>query len=524
MKHLFLQFAFALTIFLAQAQINDPYFEQVDYIGAFGTTDWTSDWVNWTPQSSSYAAHTDIVEGEITTNTTWVKSKVYLLKGFVYVTDGATLTIEAGTVIRGDKDSKGTLIIEKGGKIHAAGTANEPIIFTSNQDAGNRSYGDWGGLVICGKARINVTGGSATVEGGPRSTYGGNDDTDSSGMLKYVRIEFAGIPLLPDKEINGLTLGGVGNKTMIEYIQVSFSGDDAYEWFGGTVNAKHLVSFRNWDDDFDTDFGFTGKIQFAVALRDPNIADVSGSNGFESDNDGTGSTNEPITSPTFSNVSYFGPKITSSTSVNSNYKRAMHLRRNSRIDIYNSFFAGHPTGLFIDGTATQNNASSQELNVKYVILSGMTTFFASSFERTYFTVSSMHNDTFRFNTQLMITDPFNLDNPNFLPLSGSPVLDRSIWYTSEVKDDHRFSKSTDIHCYPNPSEGEVILSFKVSNPQMVHINLFDLSGKLILPLVNEFKNDGHYTMSLQGEDLPTGIYLLKGDINNTTIFTKVLIK
>ena len=133
------------------------------------------------------------------------------------------------------------------------------------------------------------------IEGGVNNAagdafYGGTDANDNSGVLRYVRIEFPGIAFTDNNEINGLTCGGVGAATTLEHVQVSYSGDDSFEFFGGTVNAKYLIAYRGWDDDFDTDFGYSGKIQFAVSLRDPEIADQSGSNGFESDNDGSGTT------------------------------------------------------------------------------------------------------------------------------------------------------------------------------------------------------------------------------------------
>jgi len=242
----------------------------------------------------------DTVDTDITTNTTWSSNRTYLLKGYRFVKDGATLTIEPGTIIRGDKASKATLVITKTGKIHASGTSTNPIVFTSNEPAGSRNYGDWGGIVILGNAPINVPGGTATIEGGllgNDATYGGTNEDDSSGVFRYVRIEYPGIAYQPNSEINGLTMGGVGRKTIIENIQVSYSGDDSYEWFGGNVNCKYLIAHRGWDDDFDTDFGYSGKVQFVLSMRDPNIADQSQSNGFESDNDGTGTTFTPITSP-----------------------------------------------------------------------------------------------------------------------------------------------------------------------------------------------------------------------------------
>ena len=135
-----------------------------------------------------------------------------------------------------------------------------------------------------------------------KAKHGGTDNADNSGTMKYVRIEYAGIALGPDNEINGLTLGSVGSGTVIDYVEVYRSGDDAFEWFGGSVNCAHLLAIDSWDDDFDTDNGFSGKVQFGLAQRLSVTADVSGSNGFESDNDATGSTNSPQTNPTFSNT------------------------------------------------------------------------------------------------------------------------------------------------------------------------------------------------------------------------------
>ena len=145
-----------------------------------------------------------------------------------------------------------SLIIEPGAKIMAEGTVDKPIVFTSDKEPGKRATGDWGGLIICGNARVNQTK-RPVIEGGPGTEYGNTTSDEfngeSSGKLKYVRIEFAGYPLEPDKEINGLTFGGVGSGTEVEFVQVSYSNDDSYEWFGGTVNAKHLVAYKGWDDD-----------------------------------------------------------------------------------------------------------------------------------------------------------------------------------------------------------------------------------------------------------------------------------
>ncbi len=208
------------------------------------------------------------VSTDITTNTTWTADKIYLLKNKVYVTGNVTLTIQPGTIIKGDKVTAAALIITRGSKIEAVGTADKPIVFTSNVAAGGRSQGDWGGLVLLGSAPNNL-GSAVPIEGISDATdkakHGGSNAADNSGTLKYVRIEYAGIPLGADNELNGLTFGSVGSGTTIDYVSVYRSGDDAYEWFGGNVNAKHLVAIDTWDDDFDTDNGWAGKIQFAVA-------------------------------------------------------------------------------------------------------------------------------------------------------------------------------------------------------------------------------------------------------------------
>ena len=409
------------------SNLTDPFFEQVNFVGAFGTYDWTQGWANFDPQNAAYPATTVTLNaGHITTNTTWSSGNVYLLNGWVYVDAGVTLTIQPGTIIRGDKTNKGTLIIERGAKLMAIGTAAQPIVFTSNQAAGSRDRGDWGGLILCGYATINQAGGTAVIEGGVGAVYGGGstpNNADNSGTLKYVRCEFPGVPFAPDNEINGITFGGVGNGTTVDYIQVSYSGDDSYEWFGGTVNCKHLVAVRGLDDEFDTDNGFGGKLQFVVGLRDPNIADISGSNGFESDNYATGSGNLPLTHPIFCNVSMFGPLVTPATPFNVNFKRSMHIRRNSTLCVYNSVFAGWPVGLYIDGNTTQANANNNVLQIENCIMAGMTANFAvpsgqtwsATDEQNWFLAPNRHNSVLANNTDLSLVDPFNLANPNFTP-------------------------------------------------------------------------------------------------------------
>lgn len=311
-----------------------------------------------------------VISSDITGARSLVKDSVYILQGQINVF--GTINIAAGTVIKGDKISKGTLVIVPGGRINAMGTASMPIVFTSRQAAGLRAAGDWGGLVICGKATCNQT--TAKVEGLSREVIysGGTNDADNSGTLQYVRIEFAGIALQPDKEINGLTLCAVGSATTIDHIQVSFSGDDSFEWFGGAANAKNLVAYCGLDDDFDTDYGFTGKVQYGLGVRNPRVADVSTSNGFESDNDAAGSALTPKTAPIFSNFTMIGAYDTTSTSnVSASYGAGAHIRRNSAMSLFNTVFAGWNTaGILVDGTSTYANLTGGTSAIKNCIVSG----------------------------------------------------------------------------------------------------------------------------------------------------------
>ncbi len=319
--------------------------------------------------------------GSISTNTTWTRSNIYLLNGFVYVESGATLTIEAGTIIKGDLANKGALIIKQGGRINAVGTATQPIVFTSNQPAGSRAPGDWGGVILVGNAPTNRTA-LTNVEGGVAATFGGpnaNQPADNSGTMQYVRIEFGGVAFQTNSEINGLTLCGVGSGTTLDHIQISNGGDDSFEWFGGTVNAKYLISLGATDDDFDTDFGYSGRVQYGLALRNPGRADTGSggeSNGFESDNDGTGTAATPLTSAVFTNMTVLLPTATTPAAPFNTSSGAL-IRRNSTQSIFNSVFAGRPYGLTLNSNSTNlttGNAQSGLLSFENNVLATAGTF------------------------------------------------------------------------------------------------------------------------------------------------------
>lgn len=408
------------------------------------------------------------VNADITANTKWTADKIYLLKTKVYVTGNVTLEIEPGTIIKGDKANAGALIITRGSKIVAVGTADKPIVFTSNVAVGGRAQGDWGGLIILGKARNNI-GANAPIEGisdaSDKAKHGGTEDTDNSGTLKYVRIEYAGIPLGPDNEINGLTLGSVGSGTTIDYVSVYRSGDDAFEFFGGTVNAKHLVAIATWDDDLDTDNGYSGKIQFAVVQRLASTADVSGSNGFESDNNGTGTNATPQTSAVFANITVLGPREAASgaPSVNANYQHAAQIRRNSSISILNSVFAGYTQGIFYDDAAPAigdpNSSSVNYTSGKSVfannmvlacngtnqqikasngtILGVITPMLTASnvFDNTLF-AGAVYTDPYKFSSDIAANTASLTRQgvPNFAQVATSAALTGAIWTDAKVTD------------------------------------------------------------------------------------------
>ena len=389
-----------------------------------------------------------ILEGRISANRTLTAGNVYKLRGLVYVTNGAILTIEPGTKIVGESGKNGGLIITRSCKIIADGTVEKPIVFTSEVSTPHR--GDWAGLILLGNAPTNSSfngvQGIGEIEGGVNNSDGlglygtpstqAQNPADNSGILRFVRIEYAGFAFLPDKEINGLTFGGVGNKTIVDNVQVSYANDDSFEWFGGTVNCTHLISFRTLDDDFDTDNGFTGKIQFGISLRDSAVADISKSEAFESDNDANGSSLLPQTAPVFSNMTVMGPKEKLSNVGNSLFVWGAQIRRNSTMSIFNSVILGYPNGLYIDATKgipTDNNISGSLL-VQNTIIAGCTKPILYSITgnantplvaNTTATITDWYN-TVAYSNSILATNPevgltaaFNYATPDFNPIANS---------------------------------------------------------------------------------------------------------
>lgn len=296
--------------------------------------------------------------GEIAEDAELTCDKDYLLRFTTYVSAGATLTIEPGTTIRGDLETKGTLVIQPGARLRAVGTKDRPIVFTSAAEPGMKRQGDWGGIILLGEAPTNLKDAAGRpmtgrIEGiTTGGEYGGDKENDSSGALSYLRIEYSGTEIAPNNEINGLTLGGVGRGTVIDHVQVRHTADDCFEFFGGTVDAKYLVCQSPGDDAFDWDYGYTGRLQFLLALANPKVS--GGSNGFEGDNDPNGTKNAPVSHPLIYNATLCGKNRRMETKEH----YAILLRRGSEVRIRNGLFTGFGAGLDVRDAETKANIAA----------------------------------------------------------------------------------------------------------------------------------------------------------------------
>lgn len=523
------------------ASSNAQFWDVVNYKGAFpvtdntNATDWTANWTNFNPENTNYPATSSTVSTNITTNTTW--SGVILLQNKVYVKNNAVLTIQPGTIIRGDYATQGTLIITQGSKLIAEGTENNPIVFTSNNSVGNRAEGDWGGLVILGKAVNNQPGGVANIEGITPSAdtqHGGTNDADNSGSLKYVRLEFPGIALEPNKEINGITFGSVGSETTVDYIQVSFSGDDSFEWFGGTVNAKHLIAYRGLDDDFDTDFGYRGHVQFGLIIRDKDLSDAAGdSNAFESDNDATGSNVQPLTNPIFSNITIIGAKGngTITLPVGEKFEKSFRIRRNSACSVFNSISTGWEKGLSLEGSAVEDNVNGDTLNFSSNILTnyalGTAAVTASPlFYNTF--LSASNNDTTSTISQINWVDAFvALGTKPDARLNSGSIAATGADFTHPAFEsaaiNELVSNIKNIVIYPNPASSIVNVSVEQLTNSEVSIRMINSFGQNVY----EYKSvnqSGVNSIEIPIDQFNTGLYNIQIICNQEMVNKKLIIK
>lgn len=401
----------------------------------------------------SFVTQTVEVSGAITSNTTWQASKAYRLRDFVAVRN-ATLTIEPGTVIYGG-DPRATLFITRGAKIMADGTAMRPIIFTSPNRVGRRAQRDWGSLVLLGNAPINEPGGQAYLEGLPSQpdyAFGGNDPHDSSGVLRYVRLEFGGFEIEANQEINGLTCAGVGDGTVIDYLQVHYNKDDGVEFFGGTVNAKHLLLVAAADDGVDTDLGYQGKIQWVVILDAASNDEPDSNVAFESDNHPQNFDLTPRTRYQIYNVTAVAPPV----SAGGKGLYGARLRRGTAGSYHNIIITGSQFApVTIESTQSQNLAGS-ELIFDNSILSGnfADAAFKSGSNPAFVRKFLFEDMKFNRNLEPRLTlgswSAIKLLYPNLEPLADSPALDAS--FIKTPPDDGFFD--TNVTCIGGVCPGD----------------------------------------------------------------------
>ncbi len=578
------------------AALTDPFFTSVGYRGAFDPSkgrsqQWDFGWTNYAPQTTKYnqpivvlgpglgAGRTSFLQNY---NRTLSKDTLYVLTGIYIIDSTYSLTIPAGTRIEGD--TVATLFVARGGRVYANGTKDEPIIMTPRKPVGQRAPGDWGGVIILGAAPTNratepvieggVGGLGASV--GDKSGYGGENPNDTSGVFRYVRLEYPGYRFSPNNEINGLTMGGVGRGTTIEFVQVSYSLDDAFEWFGGTVNAKYLVAVGSKDDDFDTDFGFRGNLQFLFSMKDPDVWDSDASNGFESDNDGSGTAALPYTSAAFSNVTVVGPlRVDGATlPVGSNHQDGLRLRRNTALKIHNSVVMGFPTsGLNIPDAATQAQATGGNLvlnNVSIQHAGATPTKGVSGFDvATWFNGGAGNSgSTSRTPSSLGLVNMSDLNNPDprpgttselatagtsfaaltdpfFTAVSYRGAFDPSVSRSSQWDagwteynpnqvvsspvtgvEDEGNSIPTSVALeqnYPNPFNPNTVISYQLSVVSGVDLRVFDLLGREVAMLVNEVKPAGSYRVSWNAAGMPSGVYFYRLSAGETQIVKRMVL-
>ncbi len=358
----------------------------------------------------------NILQGKITSNLTLKADRQHLLRGGVFVEDGATLTIEPGTTIFGEGATTGTLVIARGGKIIAEGTSAKPIVFTSDQPPGARGRGKWGGLIINGRAPINQ--GAEAFGEGDTGAYGGNNPNDNSGVLRYVRVEFAGIEFSPDNELNGIAFQGVGAGTTVEYVQVHFNQDDGIEMFGGTVNLKYALVTGARDDSFDWTDGWSGKGQFWIGQQRGDDAD----NGLEVDNSKKDNEAKPRSNATVYNVTLVGdPKGPESAN-------GMLLREGTAGIFRNIIVMGfNKSGLDINNASTHTLANSGELSVQNCIFfSNKPDNFAApkeGFDERPWAAQAKFNNV---EMDPKLRDPYNLTAPDFRPAADSPTVNGKV--------------------------------------------------------------------------------------------------
>lgn len=396
--------AFVIFSFISAVSLNAQQIK-----GISGQENWFNSWTNFKPKTTEYNEATQILHGVINENTTLYKKNTYLLMNVVYVANNVTLTIEPGTTIRGDFETCGTLVVTKGAKIIAAGTEANPIVFTSNKNATERKAGDWGGLIILGEAPMNKFGGVGFLDFNldtKYNIYGGNNSESDSGVLKYVRIEFSGRKLNSLKELNGLSLAGVGNKTQIEYVQVSFSNDDSFECYGGDLKFNNLISFRATDDDFDFTQGAQCTINNSIAIRYPFSSDISRSRCFEIDSYDkieNFDTNKKLTHIVANNMTLVNNENNNQGLV----KEAIYIKSDSFLEFKNSIVSGFDQCMLLEDKILENTFNLEKIKLQDMVFNNCAKYIETESGLGKKQIETWYNDP-KFNVLISKTNSIDL--------------------------------------------------------------------------------------------------------------------
>ena len=352
-----------------------------------------------------------VLRGRFTQDVLLTRDTYWVLRGTVFVHEPARLIIEPGTQIIGETATRGTLVIDRGAQIIADGTREQPIVFTSDQPVGQRNRGDWGGLIINGRAPLNLPGGVGLGEG-DTGIYGGTDPNDNSGIVRFVRVEFAGIEFSPDNELNGIAFQGVGRGTIVDHIQVSFNKDDGIEMFGGTVDIKHAVLTNIGDDSVDWTFGWNGRMQFVIVQQRGDDADK----GVEADNNGNNNDLLPRSAPTIYNATFVGDPT---TAFGAESVEGLRLREGTAGTLRNFIVMGFKgAGVNVANASTLQQVASGALSLSHSIVFGNVT---RNFASGAATLVAANAATINQVDPRLIA-PFDLTAPNFRPAPGSPAL------------------------------------------------------------------------------------------------------
>ncbi len=512
-------------------------------------------------------AQTVNVTADISANTTWTADNTYILDGLIFVNDGATLTIEAGTVIKALEDVNITtgddasaLIIRRGGKIEANGTEDAPIIFTSElddvtvpNDLTQRNRGLWGGLILLGKATTNQPTTDNQIEGIPveeeEAAYGGTDDEDSSGSLSYVSIRHGGFSIsgVEGDEINGLTLGAVGSGTTIHHIEVYANFDDCYEWFGGTVEAKYLVGAFCGDDSFDYDQGYRGKGQFWFSIHD---TDIAGRGGEHDGGDAGGDDAAPFSTPVISNVTYVGSGSGAIVAGGDNNDRTFAIRDNAGGQYWNSIFTDYPgvainiedlatgedsrarleagdlafnTNIWfgygagstladiVDGDFAETILGAANNTIVDPQLAGISRTTDAGLDPRPLAASPAHQGAADTGDDWFDDVPFLGAFQHELWIAGWTALDEA-GFVGDLRVDVE-QVGTDIPSalslgqnYPNPFGGQTEFEFTLPEPGPVQVRVYDVLGRAVSVVLDEDRPAGTHRVSFDADGLSTGIY------------------